>query len=206
MNKNDVLLKIAIAEPSTIIRTGLATTLKRVQGFHVHAIEVASPDLLWGTIRLYKPDVIIINPIYLPITSIAKIKQEYADKSIQILAILTGFFDTALKLNYDETIDLYDSAEQIQHKLEKLFNDPDAEVDTSDEADALSLREKEILTCVVKGLTNKEIANELFLSTHTVITHRRNIIRKLGIHSTAGLTIYAITNKLIDIQSINQNE
>jgi len=75
----------------------------------------------------------------------------------------------------------------------------------SDEQSALSAREKEIITCVVRGLTNKEIAQALFLSTHTVISHRRNIARKLEIHSTAGLTVYAIMNKLIEIDEIKKS-
>lgn len=66
----------------------------------------------------------------------------------------------------------------------------------------LSSREREIIVCVVKGLTNKEIADELCISTHTVITHRRNIAAKLQIHSAAGLTIYAIVNKLVELSEI----
>ena len=64
---------------------------------------------------------------------------------------------------------------------------------------ALSDREKEVLVQLVNGLSNKEIADKLCISTHTVISHRKNIVRKLDIHSTAGLTIYAIANKLIEI-------
>ena len=75
----------------------------------------------------------------------------------------------------------------------------------SEEQSTLSAREKEIITCVVRGLTNKEIAQTLFLSTHTVISHRRNIARKLEIHSTAGLTVYAIMNKLIEIDEIKKS-
>lgn len=71
--------------------------------------------------------------------------------------------------------------------------------------DTLSQREKEIIGCVVRGLTNKEIADKLFISIHTVITHRRNISRKLQIHSVAGLTIYAIVNKLVELNEINTN-
>ena len=63
----------------------------------------------------------------------------------------------------------------------------------------LSEREKEVVTLVVQGLINKEIADKLHLSLHTVIAHRKNIARKLNIHSTAGLTIYAIVNKLIEV-------
>lgn len=68
--------------------------------------------------------------------------------------------------------------------------------------ETLSAREKEIIVCVVKGLTNKQIADALCISTHTVITHRRNIAAKLQIHSAAGLTIYAIVNKLVELSEI----
>lgn len=74
--------------------------------------------------------------------------------------------------------------------------------DKSNEQEILSAREKEIIACVVKGMTNKETAESLFLSVHTVITHRRNIARKLQIHSPAGLTIYAIVNKLVELSDI----
>ena len=66
----------------------------------------------------------------------------------------------------------------------------------------LSEREREVLIQVVRGLSNKEIADVLCISMLTVITHRKNITRKLNIHSTAGLTIYAIVNKLIDINGL----
>lgn len=68
----------------------------------------------------------------------------------------------------------------------------------------LSAREKEIIVCVVKGMTNKQIAEALCISAHTVITHRRNIAAKLQIHSAAGLTIYAIVNKLVELSEIKE--
>ena len=67
---------------------------------------------------------------------------------------------------------------------------------------ARSVREREIVVCIVKGMSNKQIADTLCISTHTVITHRRNIVAKLQIHSPAGLTIYAIVNKLVDLSEI----
>lgn len=70
--------------------------------------------------------------------------------------------------------------------------------------EAISEREKEIIVCLVQGMSNKEIGNHLFISVNTVITHRRNIVRKLQIHSLAGLTIYAITNGLIDSSLFTQ--
>ena len=68
--------------------------------------------------------------------------------------------------------------------------------------DPLSQREKEIVVCVVKGMTNRQIAERLFLSVHTVITHRRNIAAKLQIRSAAGLTIYAIVHKLVELNDV----
>lgn len=69
-------------------------------------------------------------------------------------------------------------------------------------ADALGEREKDVIVALVQGMSNKEIAEHLCISVNTVITHRRNIARKLQIHSTAGLTIYAIVNNLIDISAV----
>ena len=71
-----------------------------------------------------------------------------------------------------------------------------------DNAEALSEREKDVVVSLVQGMANKEIADHLCISVNTVITHRRNIARKLQIHSPAGLTIYAIVNGLIDISSV----
>ena len=69
-------------------------------------------------------------------------------------------------------------------------------------SEALSDREKDVIISLVQGLSNKEIADHLCISTNTVITHRRNIARKLQIHSPAGLTIYAIINGLVDISAV----
>ena len=94
--------------------------------------------------------------------------------------------------------------ENVKNKKSSIVSRAQEET-TSEEAalqDNLSQREKEIIRCVVKGLSNKEIAEELFISIHTVITHRRNIARKLEIHSPTLLTVYAIVNKLVDISEV----
>jgi len=72
-----------------------------------------------------------------------------------------------------------------------------------DANEELSEREKDVLIQIVKGLSYKEIANVLHISTHTVVSHRKHITRKLNIHSSAGLTIYAIVNHLIDLNSLD---
>lgn len=200
---NDSSLKIAIAEPSVIIRSGLSVVLKRVSGIHIQTFEIASYDLLSNYIRLHKPDLLIINPTFWGKIEPAKIKAESGHEKLKCFALISGMLDESILKNYDDKISVYDSISQLKEKLDNLFN-----VETDDpnnDTELLSSREKEILTCVVQGKTNKEIAQTLFLSTHTVITHRRNITRKLEIHSTAGLTIYAIVNKLIELDDIKKD-
>lgn len=97
--------------------------------------------------------------------------------------------------------EVIDDLDILSRKIAGLLNVASEEEET-DNQDTLSQREKEIVVCVVKGMTNKEIAEKLFLSIHTVITHRRNISKKLQIHSAAGLTIYAIVNKLVTLNEV----
>ena len=85
-------------------------------------------------------------------------------------------------------------------KIEKITSKDEQPLNP--ETEELSDREKDIVRSVARGLSNKEIADAYFISIHTVITHRRNISRKLAIHSSAGLTVYAILNKLVDIEEL----
>ena len=94
-------------------------------------------------------------------------------------------------------------------RLEKLSRQDDVSVKISnmisqqpENRETLSEREKDVIVALVQGMTNKEIADHLCISINTVITHRRNIARKLQIHSAAGLTIYAIVNNLVDISNV----
>jgi DNA-binding CsgD family transcriptional regulator len=99
-----------------------------------------------------------------------------------------------------KSISLNESSVDIVKKVkilsEKSNDNPSAMAD-------LSEREKDVLIQVALGLINKEIAEKLFISIHTVITHRKHITEKLGIKSIPGLTVYAILNKLIDTENID---
>lgn len=92
--------------------------------------------------------------------------------------------------------------EHIHKQQDVTRNITDMVMGASQNADTLSDREKDVIVALVQGMSNKEIADHLCISINTVITHRRNIARKLQIHSPAGLTIYAIINGLVDISSV----
>ena len=200
MQEDDVL-KMAIAETSVIVRTGLALVLKRMQGMKILPIEVVSPESLADCMRLHKPDVLIINPAFPGYFDIRKFREDPQHAGVKCIALLCSMGDNSILKYYDDTFSLYDDPEDMKEKLNRMLNLSGQE-DGRGGQEVLSSREKEIVTCVVKGMTNKAIADALFLSTHTVIAHRRNIARKLQIHSPAGLTIYAIVNKLVEIQDI----
>ncbi len=91
---------------------------------------------------------------------------------------------------------------KLEEETEQKAAGQEHETMASKQLELLSVREKEIIALVVKGLTSKQIADKLYLSTHTVATHRRNISSKLQIRSTAGLTIYAIVNKLVELEDV----
>lgn len=96
--------------------------------------------------------------------------------------------------------------EKVEHLAETVlqYRSESSDVENSgNDTETLSPREKEIVACVARGMSNKEIADELCVSINTVTTHRRNISAKLGIHSPVGLAIYAIVNKMVDINNLN---
>ncbi|MDE7153505.1 MAG: response regulator transcription factor [Muribaculaceae bacterium] len=93
--------------------------------------------------------------------------------------------------------------EKVEQLAATVIEQHDFAATQPSEAENLSPREVEIVGCVARGMSNKEIADELCVSINTVTTHRRNISSKLGIHSPVGLAIYAIINKIIDLPSQN---
>ncbi|WP_106830732.1 response regulator transcription factor [Parabacteroides pacaensis] len=196
------LLKAAIAEPSVIIRNGLETVLKKLPGLKLTLIDIPDMQHLYESLKLNRPDLLIVNPAFLGCFSLPLLKEECECSHTKCIALLYSSAEQILLKPYDEVIHLHDDEEQICHKLVHCSKMFDNENDCNDEQQCLSIREKEIVICVVKGMTNKEIAEKLYLSTHTVITHRRNIARKLQIHSASGLTIYAIVNKLVQLDDI----
>lgn len=199
--KNNETLRIAIAETSVIIRSGLSSALKRLSNVKVQPIELLSVEALNDCLRTQYPEMLIVNPAFGDYFDVNRFREETTGKKIRLIALVTSFVDASLLSKYDESVSIFDDLETLSKKIHGLQDVGKGESET-DNPDTLSLREKEIVICVVKGMTNKEMAEKLFLSIHTVITHRRNICKKLQIHSAAGLTIYAIVNKLVSLSEV----
>lgn len=187
-------LKIVVVEPSLILRSGMSYVLRRLTSFDVQVSETGEPERLEELIREESPDIILINPSLVDEEMLRRLQQQ----SLRLIAFQSALADARLMQHFDAIVSIYDTAEQIKEKLRSVSDAHSAEASQ----ELLSAREKEIIVGVVKGLTNKQIAEHLFISAHTVITHRRNIAAKLQIHSPAGLTIYAIVNKLVELNDV----
>lgn len=128
---------------------------------------------------------------------VTEVIPKYRD-SIWIL-LINSAFDIDMLSFFVRTIDINSSFEDISHKISK---DKEEEINSEGGGNELSEREIEVLKTIALGRSNKEIAEQLCISIHTVMTHRKNIIHKIGIKSQAGLTIYALSKKLIDLESV----
>lgn len=199
---NSDAIRIAVAETSVVIRSGLTSVLKRLPNIKIQPIELLSVEALHDCLHTQYPDVLIVNPAFGDYFDVSRFKEESVGKKIHVVALVSSFVDSSLLTKYDESISIFDDLETIAGKINKLQHLDSPKEEEDDCQETLSQREKEIVICVVKGMTNKEIAEQLFLSIHTVITHRRNISKKLQIHSAAGLTIYAIVNKLVTLNDV----
>lgn len=201
MNNDSATIKLVIADNSPIVRSGLIAVLRHIPGLKIQPYEVQTQSSLQNYIFMHEPDLVIVNPIFDGWFDIKAFKAGLKKTSIKFMALLSAVIDSAVLKDYNDSFTIYDDVEQISTKIAKLLSE-DSDKDQSAENENLSQREKEIIVGVVKGLTNKEIADKLCLSIHTVITHRRNVSRKLQIHSPAGLTIFAIVNGLVELNDI----
>lgn len=189
---------IVVAEPSLIIRSGITSVLHRLTSMNIDVAEISDLSSLVEQLEHFVPDILIIDPSHIGFMTVNGLKAEMGLKALKFVALQNSLSDSAILKQFDEVISLYDSSDSIKSKIIKCIDSQDKQ----DGRQELSAREKEIVVCIVGGMTNKIIAEKLFLSTHTVITHRRNITNKLQIHSSSGLTIYAIVNKLVDIDDV----
>ena len=190
--------RILIVVPSAIAAKGLEQVFNDLGEFEVCAI---LRDLSGQELRSMAPDVVIVDPEIFDYASRSSVKARVAEYSdAAVLAFTIGPLDEDQQRQYDGIIGLMDTPPAIIKKVRAALEDR-TEAPRS-EGEELSQREKEILICVAKGMLNKEIADQYNISIYTVITHRKNITRKTGIKTVAGLTVYALLNNLIDMNSV----
>ena len=191
-------INIAILEPSQIIYEGLSNIFLKSSS-HVRLFRVDNISEIDNFFLGQKLDIAIINPSQIQnrIKEFTTVKRKNTDTFW--IALVYTFFDQEILSLFNRTISINDPVNTIINLIENFDNllSPDS---AASELEQLTEREIEVLKLLVAGLSNKEIADQLFISIHTVVSHRKNISHKTGIKSQAGLTIYAISNKIIQIE------
>ena len=193
-------LHIAIMVNSQIIYEGVYAILSQ-SDIGCIICKVDSLDDLEEILPSRRVDLLIVNPLLLVNREkeIKRIRKNHTDFSI--VEIHLGIVDNQSLALLDSSFTLFDTAEQILSRLEKTGTGNESKLPTND--DNLTERELDVLTQLVHGHSNKEIADSLNISIHTVMTHRKNIAAKTGIRSQSGLTIYAISKKIVQIEDVS---
>jgi DNA-binding NarL/FixJ family response regulator len=192
------MVKILIAEQSYLVRKGLLHIISQFQEV-THSEVIGSQHGLTEVLAHFSPDILIINTTIASSVTGSNPEELLAENSITIHVM-----NTVLPPKAPENhISIYDSKLSITEKLTHAIKSFSDERESDNESEELTPREKLILKHVALGHTNKEIGTKLYISTHTVISHRKNITRKLDIKSVSGLTVYAILNGIIKMDDIS---
>ena len=186
--------RVIICEASEIIANGLAEIVDSMAQFDV-VLRVDSPERLSEKIVATDANMLIVNPTLLGFEGkdfLLKLSKEYPH--VTLIALVTSCLEHTCLAPYGGVIEIYDSKQKVINKLNEWVKDNNPKKNDDVE---LSKREIDVLVAVAKGMMNKEIADQMNISIHTVISHRKNITRKTGIKSVSGLTVYALLNNLI---------
>ncbi len=215
-------ISIILADDHQIFRDGIKSLLSDEENLEVIA-EASNGDELLSLLKVNKPDVLVLD-ISMPKTSgieLAKIiSEQYPEVNILILSmhknedfVVNAMINGAKGYLPKDTSrkELLEAINTIAHGDEYLGKLISSNILKSyikksrfgferiDKDETLTNREKEIIEQVGAGLSNKEIADKLFISVRTVDSHKNHIMSKLKIKSTAELIIYGIKNKIIEI-------
>jgi DNA-binding NarL/FixJ family response regulator len=187
--------RVIICEASEIISIGLAEIIDDMAQFDVVS-RIDNPEHLSEKITASDANLLIIDPTLLGFHNrdfLSQLGKEHPH--VILIALATSYLDHAMLTPYSGVIEIHDTRTKIISKMNEFAQ---SETTKSTDDVELSKRETDVLVAVAKGMMNKEIADQMNISIHTVISHRKNITRKTGIKSVSGLTVYALLNNLID--------
>jgi DNA-binding NarL/FixJ family response regulator len=189
--------RTVIIEPSPIITEGIRHFLEKWDAFRVLN---CFPDMQSFTNRKIETEdvqLVLFNPAIVEFHKPYHARNLFADyPNVCLIAVLYQYVDAETLRHFDGVLDIYDDGAAMEQKILKIIESDREKTAESGENVELSDREKDILIAVAKGMMNKEIADKFNISIHTVITHRKNIMRKTGIKTISGLTLYALFNNI----------
>jgi DNA-binding NarL/FixJ family response regulator len=190
------VVNIIFVELSGMIGQGISAILSD-SGLNHKTIEVESLRKFEEVIIRNIPDIVIVNPAIVQnqAREFQILKNKLPDTSW--MAVVYALTDQQILSMFDGVLYINDSPGKIVSAVQKLLIS-DHQLKPGQEN--LTERETDVLKLLVTGNANKEIADKLNISTHTVISHRKNISQKTGIKSVSGLTIYAVLKNIISVR------
>ncbi|MBQ9469416.1 MAG: hypothetical protein IJU72_00515 [Bacteroidales bacterium] len=185
---------VLLVEPVDVLRAGLAGIIRH-GGIALQLMEARSIHNAVRTMHGQKPDLVLAPPELLPPPP-ALLTELALPQSTPVCAIMHHHLAAPPQgSGYAATLSIFDNQEVWLSRMRQLKMHQHT-------PNTLTDREREVLRLLTLGLSNKEVANMLGISSHTVIAHRKNIVEKTDIRSLAGLTLYAIINGVVNIDEI----
>ena len=194
------VLNIGIFEPSDLLYEGLANILLKYRsGLRLYRIDEL--DDYYRSVPHTDFNLIILNTTLIQnrIKTFRNLKRE--KPGIRWIGIIYSLINTETLNEFDDIIRIDETSEAICNKIFRI-SDTKPLSPSSPLQKTLSDRETDVLKLLSGGLSNKEIADSLNISIHTVISHRKNISQKTGIKSQSGLTIYALSKNIISLDNL----
>ncbi len=186
--------RVALVERSTIIAQGLKALLEQSAEYEV-VCQVESMRALADRMTVLDVDVVVVgSQSFVDGAALRQMHEKMQRVALVLLSTIVREED--IMRHFDGYINIYDNLQDIVRKLNAAIEQ--SSVAPYSDSHDLSERERDVLILVAQGKANKEIADELNISIHTVMSHRKNITHKTGIKSVAGLTVYALLNNLLD--------
>ena len=191
-----------IYEQSFLIRKGLMAIIDKIPNSKIIS-QADNEEDLCEVLDHKDSDILIVNESFFEYKEIARQLKDIP--GLHIICLTSSVDNNKIQEDFVcEFIHINDTQKKILKKINNLIATKISKNNIEKTPDGISSREVDILKYIALGFSNKEIADKLFISAHTVVTHRKNITRKLGIKTVPGLTIYAIINKIIDINDTDK--
>ncbi len=196
-------LIVILVEGSYIIQSGIELLIQEIPDLVLTEVYDGTEKKLVDKIQQKKPDVVIINPNILNET-VRSVANQLNKNGVFLVGLVDNNTPDNLCSLFKLCMNINDGKYELLEILKNIAGNKTSGNAKKTTISELTNRELTILKQVVFGLTNQEIADKLFLSIHTITTHRKNITRKLGIKTVSGLTVYALINKIVELGEIEQ--
>ncbi len=196
--------KVIVVSNAFLLSVGIENLVLELSGMLVDHVFNGSEKHLFAKIINKKPEFVIVDPTSVGDSLLKLIRELNQEKYIKIIGLISSTTNQNIISLFKYTLNIQNSKYELIEVLKNIIGKEDKVINQNEQL--LSKRETEILKNLALGLTNQEIADKLFLSIHTVMTHRKKITRKLGIKTVSGLTVYALMNKLVDIREVERRD